>query len=161
MLIEEERREKDSGIDGNLHLFLPDLRRKRARSLARESQRARLAPGQWRESSREANGKEWPGGEGSLLLSGRGTPEVFVVVAWGSEQGLARAGGVVARLGPGVRGAHVLEGCGWPEVAGQMHRFVQSPQSVGVRRWSWWSNGQGSRGGCASGVLGVSPFRVR
>jgi hypothetical protein len=28
MLIEEERREKDGGIDGNLHLFLPDLQRK-------------------------------------------------------------------------------------------------------------------------------------
>jgi hypothetical protein len=52
---------------------------------------------------------------------------VFAVVAWGSEWGLAQAGGVVARLGPGVRGVHVLEGCGWPEVAGQTHRFIQSP----------------------------------
>jgi hypothetical protein len=59
-----------------------------------------------------------------LLLSGRGTPEVFAVVAWGSKRGLARAGGVVVRLGPGVRGAHVLEGCGWPEVVGRMRRFV-------------------------------------
>jgi hypothetical protein len=124
MLIEEERREKDGGSDDNFHLFLPDLRWKRARSLARESQRGRLAPRQWRESSGEANGKEWPGGEGSLLLSGRGTPEVFAVVAWGSERGLAQAGGVIARMGPGVRGAHVLEGCGLPEVAGQTHRFV-------------------------------------
>jgi hypothetical protein len=60
-------------------------------SLARESQRAWLALGQWQEGSREANGKEWPGGGGSLLLSGRGMPKVFAVVVWGSDRGLARA----------------------------------------------------------------------
>jgi hypothetical protein len=64
-------------------------------------------------------------------------------------------------LGPGVRGAHVLEGCGWPEVAGRTRRFVQSPQRAGVRRWWWRSNGQESRGGYASGVLGWREARVR
>jgi hypothetical protein len=38
---------------------------------------------------------------------------------------------------------------------------VQSHRLAGVRRWGWWLNGQGSRGGCASEVLGVSPARVR
>jgi hypothetical protein len=51
---------------------------------------------------------------GVWLLNGQGAPEVFAVVAWCSERGLARAGGVVARMGPGVSGAHVLEGRGWP-----------------------------------------------
>jgi hypothetical protein len=95
------------------------------------------------------------------LLFWRGTPEVFAVVAWCSERGLTGAGGVVARLGPGVCGARALEGRGWPEVARRTCRSVQSPQRAGVRRWWGWSNGQGSRGGCASRVLGLSRPRVR
>jgi hypothetical protein len=108
-----------------------------------------------------ANGKGWSGGEGMRLLFWRGAPEVFAVVAWCPERGLVGAGGVVARLGPGMCGACVLEGCGWPEVARWTCRSVQSPQCAGVRLWWWWSNGQGSRGGCASRVLGLSRPRVR
>jgi hypothetical protein len=48
------------------------------------------------------------------LLSGRGTPEVFAVVMGCSEWGLPREGGVIARRGPGMCGARVLEGRGCP-----------------------------------------------
>jgi hypothetical protein len=108
-----------------------------------------------------ANGKERSGGEGVRLLFWRGTPEVFAVVAWCPERGLVGVGGVVARLGPGVCDARVLEGFGWPELARRTCRSVQSPQRAGVRQWWWWSNRQGSRASCASRVLGLSRPRVR
>jgi hypothetical protein len=43
----KEKEGEGGGIDGNLHLFLPVNRDKIELSLARESQRARLASGQW------------------------------------------------------------------------------------------------------------------
>jgi hypothetical protein len=45
-------------------------------------------------------------------------------------------------------------------VARRACRFVQSHQHTSVQRWGGWLNGQGSRDGCASRVLGLSSARV-
>jgi hypothetical protein len=74
---------------------------------------------------------------------------------------IGRASGGIAKLGPGVRGTHVLEGCGWPEVARRACHFVQSHRHASGRQWGGWLNGQGIRGGCASRVRGLSPARMR
>jgi hypothetical protein len=55
MLMVKEKEGEGGGIDGNLHLFLPVNRDEIKLSPVRESQRARLASGQWLRGSMGAN----------------------------------------------------------------------------------------------------------
>jgi hypothetical protein len=75
--------------------------------------------------------------------------------------GLVEGGGGGAMHGRRVRGALFWElAVGWKWRDGRAV-LVQSRRHAGARQWGWWLNGQGSRGGCTSEVLGVSPARVR
>jgi hypothetical protein len=81
--------------------------------------------------------------------------------SWSTGLALAGRGGGVAGRCPSVHGVWSFGGTRVSSGAGTDALVVQSCHRVGVRRWWWRSNGQGSRGGCASGVLGWCGARVR
>jgi hypothetical protein len=111
---------------------------------------------QW-ERMGEERAEEGPCG----FIYWRGALGKLAVRSWRSGQGLA--GRAVASQGwvQACATLSFLEGCRWPEVARWTCHFVQSNQRAGVRWWRWRSNGQGRGSSCASGVLELSPARVR
>jgi hypothetical protein len=86
--------------------------------------------------------------------------EKLAVRSWRSGQGVVEASGGGAVQG---RRAHVVLlwklAVGWEWQNGHAVS-VQSRRGASVRRWGEWLNRQGSRGACASRVLGLSLARV-
>jgi hypothetical protein len=64
---------------------------------------------------------------GVWLINGRGGLSGLQGQSWCPGRALAGVGGGVAVLGPGVRGARILEGCGWTEA---MRRTCSSSSHV-------------------------------